>query len=250
MLGDTAMRLSVLPTRLCALGLAIVLLAATNPATAGDDARRSIRVQGTGAIDAKPDQAVIVAAVVDQEPRAGAALEVNSQKMRRLLGRLAELAVAESDIRTRGFSVTPIFERAERGTVTPRIIGYRVVNRIEVKVRALAGLGAMLDALVAAGADRLDGIRFSISEPAPLADKARLRAMADARRKAELYAKAGGVSVGRVLDIAEQGVHVPRPRLLQATEMRARAVPIAPGEQRLTATVTVVYEIDDGASKP
>ncbi len=239
------MRSSVLPRRLTALGLAIVLIAAMNPALAGDDARRSIRVQGTGGVDARPDQAVILAAVVDQEARAGAALEANSLAMKRVLQKLGEFAVAEADIRTRGFSVTPIFERRQSGTATPRIIGYRVVNRIEVKVGELARLGAMLDAIVGAGADRLDGIRFSIKEPAPLADKARLRAMADARHKAELYAEAAGVRVGRVLEIAEQGVSVPRPRLLQATEMRARAaVPIAPGEQRVSATVTVVYEIE------
>ncbi len=239
------MRSSVLPRRLTALGLAIVLIAAMNPALAGDDARRSIRVQGTGGVDARPDQAVILAAVVDQEARAGAALEANSLAMKRVLQKLGEFAVAEADIRTRGFSVTPIFERRQSGTATPRIIGYRVVNRIEVKVRELAGLGAMLDALVSAGADRLDGIRFSIAKPGPLADAARLRAMADARRKAELYAKAAGVRLGRVLDIAEQGVHVPRPALFQATEIRARAaVPIAPGEQRVSATVTVVYEIE------
>ncbi len=238
------MRSSVLPKRLSALGLAIVLITAMNPALAGDDARRSIRVQGTGDVDARPDQAVILAAVVDQEARAGAALEANALAMKRVLQKLGEFAVAEADIRTRGFSVTPIFERRQSGTATPRIIGYRVVNRIEIKVRELARLGAMLDAIVAAGADRLDGIRFSIKEPAPLADKARLRAMVDARRKADLYAKAAGERVGRVLEIAEQGVSVPRPRMLKATEMRARAVPIAPGEQRVSATVTVVYEIE------
>ncbi len=228
-----------------ALGLIIVGIAAMNPAFAGDDATRSIRVQGTGGVDARPDQAVILAAVVDQQAHAGAALEANAKEMRRVLLKLGEFAVAEADIQTRNFSVTPIFERRQSGTSTPRIIGYRVVNRIEVKVRELARLGAMLDALVAAGADRTDGIRFSIKEPAPLADKARLRAMADARRKAELYAGAAGVRVGRVLEIAEQGVSMPRPRLLKATEMRARsAVPIAPGEQRVSATVTVVYEIE------
>ena len=69
--------------------------------------------------------------------------------------------------------------------------------------------------------------------------------MADARRKAELYAQAAGVRVGRVLEIAEQGISVPRPRLMQATEMRARAaVPVAPGEQRVSANVTVGYEIE------
>ncbi len=227
------------------MSLAATLITAMSSPIAAEEARRSIRVQGAGSIDAKPDEAIIVASVVDQEARAGAAIEANSAAMRRLLAKLAEFAVAEADIRTRGFSVRPIFERRERGTATPRIIGYRVVNRVEVKVRELARLGAMLDALVAAGADRLDGIRFSIKEPAPLADRARLLAIADARRKAELYATAAGVRVGRVLDIAEQDVRMPRPTMLRATEMRARAaVPVAPGEQRVTATVTVVYEME------
>lgn len=235
----------VLLTRLSALGFAVVLFAAMNPTLAGDETQRSIRVQGAGGIDARPNQAVVLAAVVDQEARAGDALEANSRKMGGVLKKLTEFAVAETDIRTRGFSVTPIFERRQAGTATPRIIAYRVVNRIEVKVRALGRIGALLDALIAAGTDRLDGIQFSITEPAPLADKARLRAMADARRKAELYAQAAGVRVGRVLEIAEQGVSVARPRLMQATEMRARAaVPVSPGEQRVSANVTVVYEIE------
>ena len=128
---------------------------------------------------------------------------------------------------------------------TPRIIGYRVANRIAVKVRALDRLGAMLDAVVAAGADRLDGVRFSIAEPERFADAARREAMADARRKAEIYATAAGVRVGRVLDIAEHGVRLPPPIRLQAAEMSVRAaVPIAPGEQRVSVTVTVVYEIE------
>lgn len=244
--GDKAMRSSVLRKWLWAAILAVALAAATGLAASADEvARRSIRVQGTGGVDAKPDQAVILAAVVDQEATAGAALEANSAAMRRVLAKLAELAVADSDIQTRSFTVTPIFERRERGTVTPRIIGYRVTNRVAVKVRDLDRLGAMLDAVVAAGADRLDGIRFSIAEPERLADAARREAMADARRKAEIYAKAAGVRVGRVLDIAEHGVGIPPPIRLRFAEMSVRAaVPIAPGEQRVSATVTVVYEIE------
>ncbi len=241
------MRSSVSKKQLWATVLAVAVIAATGLAASADEvARRSIRVQGTGAIDAKPDQAVILAAVIDQEATAGAALEANSAAMRRVLATLAELAVADSDIQTRSFIVTPIFERRQRGaTATPRIIGYRVTNRIAVKVRDLDRLGAMLDAVVAAGADRLDGIRFSIAEPERLADAARREAMADARRKAELYATAAGVRVGRVLDIAEQGVRLPRPTLIQAAVMSVRAaVPIAPGELRVSATVTVVYEIE------
>ena len=207
------------------------------PASADNGTRRSIRVQGTGSVDAKPDQAVIMAAVVDQETAAARALEANSESMRRVLAKLGEFAVAKSDIQTRSFAVHPLFER--------RIIGYRVVNRIAVKVRELARLGAMLDALVAAGADRLDGVRFSIAAPEPLADKARLAAMADARRKAELYAESAGVRVGRVLDIAEHGARGPRPAMMEAAAMSARAaVPIEAGEQRVSAAVTVVYEIE------
>ncbi len=233
--------------RLFAIGLTAAMLAAPwhAPASADNGARRSIRVQGTGSVDAKPDQAVIMAAVVDQETAAARALEANSESMRRVLAKLGEFAVAKSDIQTRSFAVHPLFERRVSGTATPRIIGYRVVNRIAVKVRELARLGAMLDALVAAGADRLDGVRFSIAAPEPLADKARLAAMADARRKAELYAESAGVRVGRVLDIAEHGARGPRPAMMEAAAMSARAaVPIEAGEQRVSAAVTVVYEIE------
>lgn len=240
------MRPSGLLKMLAMLGLGGILFTMSDaPGLAAEDGRRSIRVRGVGGVDAAPDQAIVLAAVVDQKARAGAALEANSVAMRGVLAKLAEFGVAEADIRTRGFAVTPIFERRERGTATPRIIGYRAVNRVEVKVRALARLGAILDALVAAGADRIDGIRFSIANPGPLADEARRLAMADALRKAKLYAEAAGVSVGRVLDIAEDNVRIPRPRMIQAAKMDARAaVPISPGEQRVSATVTVVYQME------
>ena len=113
-----------------ALGLIIVGIAAMNPAFAGDDATRSIRVQGTGGVDARPDQAVILAAVVDQQAHAGAALEANAKEMRRVLLKLGEFAVAEADIQTRNFSVTPIFERRQSGTSTPaRFIATRATRR-------------------------------------------------------------------------------------------------------------------------
>jgi len=91
-----------------------------------------------------------------------------------------------------------------------------------------------------AGANEMSGIEFVVSEQSKLLDQARDDAIADAHRKAELYARAAGAKLGRVVSITEEGSSPP-PRPMQA--MRAGAVPVAPGEQTLRAVVTVSYEL-------
>ncbi len=99
---------------------------------------------------------------------------------------------------------------------------------------------SILDHAIGAGANEMSGIEFVVSEQSKLLDQARDDAIADARRKAELYARAAGAKVGHVVAITEEG-STPPPRLMQA--MRAGAAPVAPGEQTLRAVVTVSYEL-------
>jgi uncharacterized protein YggE len=112
---------------------------------------------------------------------------------------------------------------------------------VRVKVRDLARLGQVLDRQVSQGANLVYGIHFGLQEPAPLLDEARKRAMADARRRADLYAAAAGLKVGRVLSVQEAGVTPPGPPPRMAM---SAAVPVAPGEQEIQATVTVTFTLD------
>jgi len=109
---------------------------------------------------------------------------------------------------------------------------------VTVKIRAVDSLPAIVDRAIGAGANELSGIEFVVSEQSKLLDRARGEAIVDARRKAEIYANAAGVKLGRAAAI-EEGSSPPRP----VSALRSSAVPIAPGEQTLRAAVTVSYEL-------
>ena len=231
-------------------GAALVLVAAALGAVAcapmgpgGQFTRAStVTVAGTGTVSAAPDMAEITTGVVTQAPTAAQALAANSQAMERLLQALGTLGVAARDIQTTSISVSPL-RRQSRDGQPPVITGYEVTNQVRVKVRDLSRLGGVLDQQVGQGANLVHGIQFGRQEPAPLLDEARKRAMADARRKAELYAAAAALKVGRVVAVQEAGAASPRPEMASRAMMSA-AVPVAPGEQEIQASVTVTFTLE------
>lgn len=233
------------------LGLVVVLalaLAGSACASTGGPGRHhhprvsTVTVAGTGSVSATPDMAEITTGVVTQAPTAARALAANSQAMERLLQALGALGIVARDIQTTNISVSPL-RRQGRDGQSPEITGYEVANQVRVKVRDLARLGGVLDRQVGQGANLVYGIQFGQQEPAPLQDEARRRAMADARRKAELYATAAALKVGRVLAVQEAGAASPRPEMAPRVAMSA-AVPVAPGEQEIQASVTVTFTLE------
>jgi uncharacterized protein YggE len=202
----------------------------------------TVTVAGTGTVSATPDMAEITTGVVTQASTAAQALAANSQAMERLLQTLGGLGVATRDIQTTNISVSPL-RRQGRDGQPPEITGYEVTNQVRVKVRDLSSLGRVLDQQVGQGANLVYGIQFGQQEPAPLLDEARRRAMADARRKAELFAAAASLEVGRVVAVQEAGVAAPRPEMAPRMTMSA-AVPVAPGEQEIRASVTVTFTLE------
>jgi uncharacterized protein len=228
-------------------GAALVALAlgaaACAPMGPGHHARAStVTAAGTGTVSAAPDMAEITTGMVTQAPTAALALAANSQAMERLLQALGALGIAARDIQTTNISVSPL-RRQTRDGQPPAITGYEVTNQVRVKVRDLSRLGGVLDQQVGQGANLVHGIQFGRQEPAPLLDEARKRAMADARRKAELYAAAAALKVGRVVAVQEAGAGSPRPEMAQRAMMSA-AVPVAPGEQEIQASVTVTFTLE------
>jgi len=199
-----------------------------------------------GTATAAPDLAHVTVGVVTEDRRAQAALAANSAAVAQLLATLKELSIAERDIQTRGFNLSPVYDQQRQGRGgAPTIVGYRVQNEVAVRVRALARLGALLDRVVADGANQVHGIAFALAEPATLEEAARRAAIADAKRRAETYAAAAGVAVGQVLAIAESNaVEVPRPlQRLMAAESAGGQVPVAEGEIEVRAAVSVTYAI-------
>ena len=230
-----------------ALLFAGILVMSAPAALAGDEFRRTITVNGQGKAFAPPDMATVQTGVVTHGVTAGEALSANSQVMEKIMDVLKGHKLASKDIQTSSFHVTPDYRRDERGRREPEIVGYRVTNQVGVRVRNLPDLGQVLDALVQAGSNQVSGIRFGIDDPAGALNQARNRAIADARSRAELYAKAAGVRAGRVLAISEQQVQLPGPQHL-ARGLAAEAlssVPVAPGEHEFHVSINVVFALDD-----
>ena len=120
---------------------------------------------------------------------------------------------------------------------------HQVTNQVEVRLAEIGKLGPALDALVVAGANQINGVNFSIHDPATLLAQARTDAVTDARAKAETFAKAAGVILGSILSINENGNGGPRPVVFAAPMVKASSVPVALGEETVSADVTIAWEI-------
>ena len=223
---------------LLALGLCAVspLTLAQSAWAQEEPTAHTIAMTGHGEAKAPPDAAELSAGVRVEAPTAKAALADADSRMEAVLGALRKMGVADKAIATSGFSVAPQY--ASGKNEAPRLTGYQVSNRVDVRLDDSAKLGAVLDALVAAGANDIGGVRFSFRDPTSLLTEARRKAVADARAKAETYAQAAGVALGPLVSLRESAA-APRPLF---AEMRA-SVPVAPGEQSIAADVTLVWEI-------
>lgn len=219
------------------------LIAAAAPAPvsaqAAERIEKLVTVTGEGTVAAAPDSAVIRLGVSSQGKTARAASDANAREMTVVLAAIKESGVADRDIQTTALSLQPQYDPNKTGAA--RLIGFQANNQVTVKIRDVARLPSVLDRAIAGGANEMSGVEFIVSEQGKLLDKARIEAIADARRKAELFATAAGMKVGRVMAISEEGSAPPQ-RAFQALRAGA-ATPLAPGEQTLRAVVTVSYEL-------
>lgn len=221
--------------------LCVVALALPASAAEPQPLVPSITVTGSGRVSARPDMAEVQVGVTNQARTAAKALQENNAVMEKLFKALGEKAIDRKDVQTSNFRVAPVYRRGPQGQQLNEIAAYEVSNLVHVKVRKLDTLGEVLDEVVAQGANQVQGVSFTVADPQPLLDQARRKAVADAKRKAELYAKEAGVGVGRVLLIQEEAPHVPRPQFFAGGAARAAAVPVAEGEQEFGAGITVTY---------
>jgi len=219
---------------------ALALLAALAvPALAADP--HTIAMVGHGEIRATPDMAQVTIGVTATAATAAQAVAANSARMKTVFAAVAKLGVPEKNIQTVNFFVSPQYTNGDNN-VPRRLTGYQVNNDVTVRLDDVGKLGGVLDALVAAGANQINGISFSIQNDTPLLEKARAQAITDARARAETYARAAGVSLGPILSISEGGGEAP-PRPMYRMAAMAAETRIAPGEQSVTAEVSVVWEI-------
>lgn len=215
--------------------IAALVSLAPQPSLAVD---KLVTVTGEATIAVAPDTAMIRIGVGSLDKTAREASDANSKQMTAVLAAIKSNGISERDVQTSQLSLQPQYDPNKAGTA--RLTGFQATNQVTVRIRDIGKLATLLDAAIAAGANEMSGIEFVVSDQSKLLDRARDDAIADAHRKAELYAKAAGARLGHVVAISEEG-SAPPPRPMQA--LRAGAVPIAPGEQTLRAVVTVSYEL-------
>ena len=233
------MRLMKHRTPLFAAIAAATLFAA--PALAQTVPPAMISVTGEATVSVPPDQAQIDAGVATEAKTAREASDTNNAAMGKVLLALKGAGIEEKDYQTSRLSLQP--ESAPNRTAGPAtIIGYRASNRVTIRLRDVSKVASVIDTLVGAGANDIGGINFTVSQASKLLDDAREQAIADARRKAEIYAKAAGVTLGAPLSISEGGMPVPIPYRRMAAGMAA-AAPVAQGEETLQVTVAVSWAI-------
>jgi len=206
---------------------------------------RTMSIEGVGEVRARPDMATVMVGVVQQGGTAGEALNANTQAMNQILATLRSMKIDETDIQTSNFQISPRYDYGPNNQGPPKITGYEVSNQLAVVVHDLPKLGGLLDDIVRVGSNQISSVAFSFANPEQYEDEARVRAVADARHKAGVFAAASGVQLGAVQSIGESGTIVP-PVPVYAKQMRAEAaapVPIAAGESVIQSRVTIVWEI-------
>ncbi len=224
----------------CAALMGLMLL---SPPAAQAAEPHIITVSGEGQASAVPNQAELSAGVAALGATADTALAQNARSMTAVFAALTRLGVPERSIQTSNFSVQPQYATNPGGNGPDRITGYLVSNQVNVTLDDTRKLGPALDALVQAGANQINAVSFAIKDQSALQETARKAAIADARKRAQTYAEAAGVSLGGVISIQEGGSSAPVPMFRVMAARAAPGTPVAAGELSVQASVTVTYEL-------
>ncbi|RNF35451.1 SIMPL domain-containing protein [Paracoccus methylarcula] len=201
-----------------------------------------LTVTGQGDARVAPDLAEIRLGVTSQADSAAAAMEQNAEQQTAVIEALKGAGIAAANIQTSGLNLQPRMEYPENGA--PTIKGYEATNMVSVRVTEVAKLGEVLDAIVAAGANQINGIDFQREDAGETEDQARRAAVEDARHKAEILAEAAGLALGPVIVIRDAPVaDGPRPMMMRAEAARDSSTPIEAGELSVSAQVQVEYAL-------
>jgi uncharacterized protein YggE len=225
---------------LALVGIALTGVARAQQAPSASDGR--VVVIGEGSVSVAPDYAQIGGGVTTRGKSVKEATDANSKLMLAVTSALVDAGIAQKDIQTSRFSIQPIY-------VTPdphgeaKLSGYSVSNQLNVTIRDIGKVGDVLDRLIAAGVTNVGNVEFLHADPSKILDQAREAAVADAKRKAEIYAKASGLKLGRVIWITESPDYAPpMPMMAKMSGGMPAPVPISAGEDSLSVRITVGFE--------
>ena len=201
-------------------------------------------VSATGAVSRVPDLAIISAGVVTKSTTATGAIADNAARMVRVRAALMRAGIADKDIQTSSINLNPDY-RYENNQA-PVLTGYQASNNVSVKFRDIRNSGKILDALVAEGANQINGPSLTIDKPETAYDEARVKAIAAGRARAELYARSLGMRVVKLVSVSEGGGNYPRPPMpmvMLAKAERSADTSIDPGSQDLEVTLSMSFDL-------
>lgn len=244
--------MTALTARTASIALAGALLtsaAAVMPAHA-DSADAAFRattmsLSAQGETKVTPDMATITLGVQTDGPTAAGALSANAAQMTKVVTALKKAGIADRDIQTSNLNVNPQYVYKENQP--PKLTGYQASNQVTIQVRDLAKLGQTVDATVNAGATNVGGISFGLQDPKAAEDAARLDAVKALQAKADLYARATGYKIVRLVNLGEGGGYTPAPPM--PVMMRANmdkagySSPVSAGELNVQVSVSATYEL-------
>lgn len=236
--------------------MALLLASAAAPAAFAQTARATtadsmfqtttLNLSAFGETRVAPDKATINLGVVSEAPTAAAALSANSQEMNKVIAALRGAGIAEKDIQTSGLNLSAQYDYVQNEP--PRLRGYQASNQVTITVNDLAKLGAAVDATVKAGANQVNGISFGLKDPTAAENAARQQAVKALAGKADLYAKATGHRVVRLVNLSEGGGYAPSPppvpmMAYARMEKAGDATPVSAGELSVRVDITGLYEL-------
>ena len=201
-------------------------------------------ISATGTVSRVPDLAIISAGVVTKSTTATGAIADNATRMERVRSALKRAGIADKDIQTSSINLNPDY-RYENNQA-PVLTGYQASNNVSVKFRDIRNSGKILDALVAEGANQINGPSLTIDKPETAYDEARVKALAAGRSRAELYARSLGMRVVKLVSVSEGGGNYPRPPMpmvMLAKAERSADTSIDPGSQDLEVTLSMSFDL-------
>jgi len=212
-------------------------------------ASANITVTGTGKVIYTPDLATLVLGVSSEGKSAAEAWDKNRKLVAKLFEVLKQNGIDPKDMKTSNLSVTPRYVEKQKERI---LVGYLASYDLTIKVRKLDDLGAILDGMVDNGANRNVSLTFGYSDLDKLMDEARAKAVAEARKKAEIFVTGAGARLGHVLTINDGSYAPPYYQPMRFEHLAKADAPaallIAAGEQELSVNVTVSYEIDNSVA--
>lgn len=228
--------------------LAVFLLASTNKVVNTATTTNTVSFNGEGKVVAKPDIGKISLSIVTDALTSKVAQDENSKKSKALSDYLKKQNIDDKDIKTIGYNIYPQYKYPQYGG-QPTITGYQVNQSMEIKVRDLDKVSNILDGVVSAGANQVNGLSFEIDNPEALKTEARAKAIADAKKKANELKSQVGISLGKIVNFSENTGGYPGPIFYDA-KLEGRGMggggggPSVPtGENEITVNVSITYQI-------